>query len=145
MQIKAVRILFSSSRRQTSVNTKCQIPVNCLCGHVFCLKETTIILQYIFLLSVIEQPHFTVIPNTVQKHHHMDPRYGPHHPLNLGACMNSHILFLPVNSLVMTLFWRRAEQMRRSQGGRYSWWLARSSAMVLGVPEPEDLCSPSPS
>lgn len=54
-------------------------------------------------------------------------------------------LLRPVNSLVMALFCRRAEQMRRSQGGRYSWWLARSSAMVLGVPEPEDLCSPSPS
>lgn len=54
-------------------------------------------------------------------------------------------LLRPVNSLVMALFCRRAEQMRRSQGGKKSWWLARSSAMVLGVPEPEDLCSPSPS
>lgn len=51
---------------------------------------------------------------------------------------------LPVNSLVMALFCRRAEQMRSSQGGRNSWWLARSSAMVLGEPG-EDLCSPSPS
>lgn len=51
---------------------------------------------------------------------------------------------LPVNSLVMALFCRRAEQMSSSQGGRNSWWLARSSAMVLGEPG-EDLCSPSPS
>lgn len=51
---------------------------------------------------------------------------------------------LPVNSLVMALFCRLAEQMRSSQGGRNSWWLARSSAMVLGEPG-EDLCSPSPS
>ncbi len=44
----------------------------------------------------------------------------------------------------MALFCRRAEQMSSSQGGRNSWWLARSSAMVLGEPG-EDLCSPSPS
>lgn len=51
---------------------------------------------------------------------------------------------LPVNSLVIALFCRRAEQIRRSQGGKNSWWLARSSAMVLGEPG-DDLCSPSPS
>lgn len=51
---------------------------------------------------------------------------------------------LPVNSLVMALFCRRAEQMSSSQGGRNSWWLARSSAMVLGEPGAER-CSPSPS
>lgn len=50
----------------------------------------------------------------------------------------------PVNSLVMALFCRRAEQMSSSQGGRNSWWLARSSAMVLGDPGAER-CSPSPS
>ena len=44
----------------------------------------------------------------------------------------------------MALFCRRAEQMRRSQGGKNSWWLARSSAMVLGEPG-GDLCSLSPS
>lgn len=49
----------------------------------------------------------------------------------------------PVNSFVMALFCRRAEQMRSSQGGRNSWWLARSSAMVLGEPGAER-CSPSP-
>lgn len=48
----------------------------------------------------------------------------------------------PVNSFVMALFCRRAEQMSSSQEGRNSWWQARSSAMVLGDPGAER-CSPS--
>lgn len=43
----------------------------------------------------------------------------------------------------MDLFCLRAEQMSKSHGGRNSWWLARSSAMVRGEPG-DDLCSPSP-
>lgn len=52
--------------------------------------------------------------------------------------------YSPVKSLVIALFCLRAEQMSSSQGGRNSWWLARSSAMVLGEPG-EDRWSPSPS
>lgn len=52
--------------------------------------------------------------------------------------------YSPVKSFVIALFCLRAEQISSSQGGRNSWWQARSSAMVLGEPG-EDRWSPSPS
>ncbi|KAK1798047.1 hypothetical protein P4O66_000549 [Electrophorus voltai] len=41
----------------------------------------------------------------------------------------------PEKSFMTFLFCLRPEQMRRSQGGRSSWWAARSSPMVCGLEE----------